>query len=712
MMSAAGKPSKGIRLPELRQDLTVIDPGAVGEAGKRWLIYDPVRHHYCEVDATSLEMLRLWRAGQTVDGLISAVERATGKRIAADDIIEFLQFAEAEKLLADPAGGDWRAIAATAARVRSGATKQLIHSYLFFKVPLVHPQAFLQRTLWIARMLASRTATALLAMTGLIGLYLVSRQWDEFLATFAGLWSIEGALSFAIAIVFVKVLHELGHAYTAVNYGCRVPAMGVAFMVMTPILYTDVTDAWRLGSRRSRLAIDAAGVVAELKLAALATFLWPFLPPGTLKGIVFVIATTSWLMSLAINLNPFMRFDGYYILADLMGISNLQPRAFALARWRLREFLFGLGEPAPELLPPGRRRQLIAYAVATWIYRLVLFIGIALLVYHFFFKVLGVLLFIIEIIFFIARPIWSEILEWRKRMPAILSRPRSYVTASIVAALIAGAFIPWSGRVDVPVIVEPTQIARIFPPRAAEIAAVRVVPGQHVKSGDVVAELQSDKLDAEIALVETRIRATRVRLARVAADIGDREQIIVLERELQSLLAERAGLSKVKSDLVLRAPLSGQVVELTPALHEGRFVPKTQLLFVIAGGGELQARGYVSEGDVRRIAAGNAAQLIFNDGRIAKLHLSVAEVGESGVDNLELSDLGSIYSGPVDAVWTQEKKIAPVTAQYPVRFTVDADPDLLPHRIRGLAVVSGVRESYAVRIWRQIVRIGIREGGI
>ena len=108
----------------------------------------------------------------------------------------------------------------------------------------------------------------ILVMTGLIGLYLVSRQWDEFLATFAGLWSIEGALSFAVAIVFVKVLHELGHAYTAVNYGCRVPAMGVAFMVMTPILYTDVTDAWRLGSRRSRLAIDSAGVVAELKLFA------------------------------------------------------------------------------------------------------------------------------------------------------------------------------------------------------------------------------------------------------------------------------------------------------------------------------------------------------------------------------------------------------------------------------------------------------------
>ncbi|NHW78486.1 site-2 protease family protein, partial [Escherichia coli] len=78
----------------------------------------------------------------------------------------------------------------------------------------------------------------------------------------------------------VKSLHELGHAFTAARYGLHVPAMGVAFMVLAPILYTDVTDAWRLSSRRQRMAIHAAGVIVELALASIALFAWALLPDG------------------------------------------------------------------------------------------------------------------------------------------------------------------------------------------------------------------------------------------------------------------------------------------------------------------------------------------------------------------------------------------------------------------------------------------------
>ena len=191
--------------------------------------------------------------------------------------------------------------------------------------------------------------------------------------------------------------------------------MGVAFLVMFPVLYTDTTDAWKLQSRRDRLRIVTAGVRTELYLALIATFLWGVLPDGSLRSAAFFIATTSWVTSVLVNISPFMRFDGYYAFSDLIGVENLQQRAFELGRWRLRRWLWGLNDPLPEPMPRRRARLLILYAWGTWLYRFFLFLGIALLVYHFFFKVLGIFLFIVEVLWFIVMPIFKEVRTWRER---------------------------------------------------------------------------------------------------------------------------------------------------------------------------------------------------------------------------------------------------------------------------------------------------------
>src|SRR5688500_3708598 len=154
---------------------------------------------------------------------------------------------------------------------------------------------------------------------------------------------------------FAKVLHELGHAYTAHRHGCRVPAMGAAFLVLWPVLYTDTNEAWKVASRNARLQIGAAGMAAELALAACATLLWSFLPDGPLRSGVFLLSTSTWIITLAVNLSPFMRFDGYFLLSHLLNTPNLHERAFAFGRWHLREWLFGLGAPEPEAVGRGRR---------------------------------------------------------------------------------------------------------------------------------------------------------------------------------------------------------------------------------------------------------------------------------------------------------------------------------------------------------------------
>jgi putative peptide zinc metalloprotease protein len=317
--------------------------------------------------------------------------------------------------------------------------KQILHKYLFFRIPLFRPQRFLTHSYgWIAP-LYSKFFTILIAFMGIVGFWFALEQWDEFKSTFLHFLTFEGVLYYGLTLIMLKAIHELGHAFMSTRFGARVPIIGIAFLVMFPILYTDTTDAHRLKSKRQRVLIDAAGMLAELSIACIALFAWSFLPDSALRSAAFFAATTSWGLSLMVNLNPFMRFDGYYLMSDLCGQRNMQDRGFALGRWFMRETLFGLGEDIPIACTSRERFWLILYAYGTWVYRFFLFIGIAVLVHALFPKALGIFLFSVEILFFIINPIVSEIRIWWSLRMRILKNKRSLLTGLGGASLGRGA---------------------------------------------------------------------------------------------------------------------------------------------------------------------------------------------------------------------------------------------------------------------------------
>jgi putative peptide zinc metalloprotease protein len=238
-------------------------------------------------------------------------------------------------------------------------------------------------------------------------------------------------LNYAITLVGVKLLHEFGHGLVAKRHGCRVPTMGLAFMVLWPMPYTDTNEAWKLADHWQRLQIAAAGVATELIVAVWATLAWGLLPDGDLRSAAFLLATTTWVSTLLVNCSPFMRFDGYFVLSDFLEMPNLHARAFALARWRLREALFSLGAEPPEPFTPWRARALQLFAYAVWVYRLVLFLGIAALVYSFFIKLVGILLFAVEILWFVLMPIAAELKVWRQLWPRIKRHRRTWLSVAV-----------------------------------------------------------------------------------------------------------------------------------------------------------------------------------------------------------------------------------------------------------------------------------------
>jgi putative peptide zinc metalloprotease protein len=622
-------------------------------------------------------------------------------------VAEVSKFIFANNLALEPPRGDARAFAAQAAPAHSTLLARVVHSYLFFRVPLVRPARFLETTLPVVEPLYSRRALAALVLVTAIGLYFVSRQWDVFASTFLDFLSFDGALLYGASLVVVKVLHELGHAYTATRLGVRVNTMGVAFMVLVPIFYTDVTDAWRLRSRGEKLAIDGAGIIVELAVAGIATFLWAFLPDGPMRSLAFVLATTSWVMSLAINLNPLMRFDGYYLLADAWRMPNLQSRSNAMACWWLREALFGLRAAPPEPLPLHTRRKLVVYALSVWIYRFFIFLGIALLVYYMFFKALGIILFAVEIIWFILLPILREMREWWKMRMAIAGTRRTLLTGALLIAALAVAFVPWRSTVVVQGIAFSDHASRIYAPRPARVTRVALVEGAEVRTGTPLLVLAAPDLDYEVIRTKRQIELVRRRLERIAGDEGDRSNRIVLTAELARHQTTLSGLEAELQRLVVKAPHDGIARDVDRDLQIGEWIDETTPIGRVVASRADEAYGYVSGDDIWRLAAGGAAKFVPDDPLMAARTGRTVEIVETGARTIDFIYLASVYGGSVASDVSPENDIRPRSGRHLVRVRMDGPA--VDRAIRGSLHLAAQGESLAVAAWRRILQVLVRE---
>lgn len=529
--------------PCLREEIDLLPGPRLPDGQPSWTLHDPMRNRFFAIDWPSFEILKRWSYADA-DQIATLVSNDTTLELNSHDVTNFAQFLSENQLIQTEGLGGAKKFADRLAKIQGSPIKWLIHHYLFFRVPLWNPDAWLQRWMGLAEVFFTSRFALLSLLAFCIGLFQIGRQWDVFITSLVDMFTWSGLITYGVAIILVKWLHELGHAFAARRLGCRVPAMGVAFLVMFPMAYTDTNETWRLTSNKQRLQIASAGILIELALAAWATLAWALLPDGDLRSIAFVLATTSLIATLVINASPFLRFDGYFILSDLIDMPNLHQRSFALARWKLREWLFGLREEKPETFTKGKERALIFFAWLTWLYRLVVFVGIALLVYGLFFKLLGVILFIVELAWFIAMPIKSELVEWRKRWPAIRQTRRSKKTASVVILLIGLLMLPWPTRVTSSGVLQPAEVWRIYAPGPALFDdEAPPAEGARFEADDVVMRLASPVLVAAVfsPKVATEISPpvsgsanSKLQIFGIGAVAGSRSDALVEARQGQS----------------------------------------------------------------------------------------------------------------------------------------------------------------------------------
>ena len=697
-----------MNLPSLRADLQLTAAAPALDGSPRWTLADPVRGRYFKLGVQAMRLLRHWSLGDPAQ-VLQAANREPGLPLGDPELEQLLGFLRSHDLIAalDPqqrASYAWKAAAS-----RQSLWQMALHQYLFFRIPLWRPDAFLNRAWpWLQRFGPRLLRYGLPATLGL-GVFLVSRDWERFLSTFPHLFSLGGAMAFGIALFFAKLCHEFGHAFMAKRAGCRVQSMGVAFMVMLPLFYTDVSDAWRINDRKARLLIGAGGVMAEMLLACIALLAWSLLPDGPARTAAFMLASATWLTTLAVNLNPFMRFDGYFLLSDFWEIDNLQGRAFALCRWRLREALFGYDEPAPEPWPPAMRRRLLWWGFLSWLWRAALFFGIALAVYHLFFKLLGIFLMMVELGWFIFLPIFKETREWWSRREQAHT-PRVLLSGLGLLALLLLVAVPWRSSVEIPVMLEAGRVTALHAPVAARVKQVNVHDGQMVEAGTVLVELESPDVDSRLIIVRREIDILQLQMRRQAGRSETAADVGILEQRLAEAVAEYRGLQARRDRLLLKAPQAGQVRDLMPQLAVGRWVStKEPLARVVEGGTRM--RGYLAEEDLWRVAPGAKGRFVADDPMRPAWPVELLDVDANGVAAIDQEALTSDHHGPIAVRRDENRRPEPVQAQYGARLRLLEDVPTPSHPLRGVAVLQGRSESLLGTVWRRMAALGVRESG-
>ncbi len=705
------RPVPKASLAPLREDLHLHEGPRHPDGSPSWTLEDPARARFFRIGWAEVEMLARWSVGDPA-GIADAVSRTTPLEVTAEEVEEFARFLAGSNLL-QVCGAEANArLSQQAAMMRSNWAKWLLKNYLFVRIPLVRPHRFLSATLRYVEPLYSRTFLLLTLFAGVLGLFLASRQWDTFLHTFLHFFTLEGAALAGLTLVFSKVLHELGHAYTCTRHGARVSTMGVALLVLFPVLYTDTSGAWRLKRRRHRLQIGAAGMGVELALACWATLAWGFLPDGMLRSAAFTLATTSWVLTLAVNLNPLMRFDGYFLLSDLLDVPNLQDRAFALGRWRLREALFGLGEPKPEQLPPRLEKTLLAYSYATWVYRFFLFLGIALLVYHVFFKLLGIFLFLVEIVWFIGRPVWNELVEWAKRRDAYRWNRNTIGTAAGVTLALLLFLVPWRGTVEAPALFRAEQQVQLYAPVGARLEAVLAKAGDTVRAGQPLYRFAAPDLAHEAEALDREIATLRWQASFQVLDPEAAARLRVVRQMLDGATARRAALAQQLARLEVTAPFDGVVAEQALPLAPGEWLPSGEWLGTLVAPARAVTEAYVAEADLTRLAPGAKARFVAEDPARPALDLTVAEVSATATRRLTAApELASPHGGRIPALPDRDGNLVPETAVYRVLLSPADTIAAPPMALRGTVLVQGERRSLAGRLLTTVTAVLVRESG-
>ena len=703
------QPTEQRALPTFRGDLKVYAGPNDEDGSPTYNVFDPAKGQYYKFSWKESLVLKTMKPGMTAAQLAETLTQRYPVVITTEEVNQFFGQAAALGLLQMPQGGDH--LYQNKLKTKQSLWSWFLMHYLFIRFPLINPDRFLGRTIKYVEILGSKFAIFLYVVIVCIGMTLLVNRYEQFFGTFDYFFNLEGLIFYACAISAVKIIHEFSHAYVAKHHGLYVPAMGVAFLVLWPVLFTDVTDAWKLPKRSKRFTVSFAGIAAELVIAGISLIGWVLTDPGMWNSIFFVLASTSLFSTLVVNINPAVRFDGYYILSDIWGIDNLFSRAFAVARWKFHKGVLGLDLPPPEEnLSTKRTLGFIVFSIYVFSYRLFLYTAIALFVYYKFTKVLGIFLFLVEIAVFFVWPVWWEVQVLYQLRHKITKNPRSMTALAVITLAACWLVLPWPHKMGFQGVVMPNERQIVYAPEGAQVEEVFVQRGQWVHSGDPVVVLSSRNLLKRLADTLYDGEVLKQELLILGQEKENEQYLSGKKAQLASSEELSKGLMQKRAQLTIMSEIDGQVEEWPDDLRLGQYVSKGEPLGIIANPNDLSVITYVHENDIEKFHEGQEAEII-SQRPLMFLKGQVDSIQKTRSGNLIYPTLASVYRGPLPVVQDpRHQGLRLVESYYTVRISMDPEQkDLLRYGQRMEVRIRGPWRSYLVTLVNALKRVLLRE---
>ena len=499
------------------------------------------------------------------------------------DMVELLsRLYTADVLLCDvPA--DTKELLLRRRKSEKNARKIKFSNPFYIRFPLLDPDLFLERTITYVRFLY--TLPGFMLCFFVIGAALVQAgiNWDELTINLVDRVLAKDNL-YILWFVYplVKGVHELSHGYAVKRWGGEVHEMGIMFLVFVPIPYVDASSSAVFSQRRQRVAVGVSGIAAELFLASIAMFIWVSIEPGMARTVAYNIILIGGVSTLLFNGNPLLRYDGYYILADLLNIPNLAQRSMNYIGYLINRYVFGNRRIEIPNLAPGEHFWLLFYGIASFFYRVFIYAAIILFVAGKFFKV-GVILAVWGGIALIGLPIY-------KRIHALLSGPNFQasrnrailVVVSAVTGLLLLIFLlpfPYLSHTEGVVWVPEDSQVRLKTDGIIE--KVLVQSNRYVEKNDVLIECLDPFLATQIDIIRSRLKEYKLRYS--AAYATDKVQASILLEEIANIRESLSHAEERLGDMMIISPAAGMFVLPQAADLKGRFLKQGELLGYVLG---------------------------------------------------------------------------------------------------------------------------------
>ena len=604
---------------------------------------------------------------------------------------------------------------------------QLFSSILAIRFPGINPQPFLDVTYPWVRWALHPVCVVICLVFMLSAISIIVGNLELLYRSLPGVSTFFafGNLPFLALTIFVtKTVHELGHAYVCKHFGAQCHSIGFMLLVLSPAAYCDTSDSWMIPNRYKRMLIAAAGMFFELIVAACATFVWYYTEPGWLHFFCLNLMIVSSVTTVLFNANPLLRYDGYYILGDMLEIPNLAQRSrMALLSW-LRQLALGLPKIQSEFLPRRHRVFFVGYAIASFVYRWFILAVIYWFIISFFesnqIAVVGYVITAISLGWTFGQPIRQCVKFFKNPGRRRQIKKGRFVTSILLLGVLAAlvCFLPVRKQVLAPLIIEPKNYKTAFVETPGVLKKVNVTPGFPIKRGDVIAELSNLEFELELIELKSRIveKESKVELYKAAQNQSSVSSLEFASSltELQKLRRQLVERQSQLEKLMVRSPIDGVVIPIadrknkaqSPDIFEAcsvdAFLQTETPLCHVGASGRFTATAYFDQESVKKINVGQQAELLLDNYSETVVDGVVLFVADKKTDEVPPA-LTRLYGGDV-GVAPNAEQVRPISSRYKVEIEFDSE---LAMRVgmRGQAKILVENSTLSRSAYRKILKL-------